>query len=40
MSRTDDEINVAGHRISSGRIEEVLSMDSEVAECAVIGMED
>ena len=36
MSRTDDIINVAGHRLSTGAIEEVLSEHQSVAECAVI----
>ena len=40
MSRTDDIINVAGHRLSSGGIEEVLSEHPDVAECAVIGASD
>jgi propionyl-CoA synthetase len=40
MTRTDDVINVAGHRISCGRIEEVLNDHALVAECAVIGRED
>jgi propionyl-CoA synthetase len=40
MTRTDDVINVAGHRISTGRIEEVLSENEFVAECAVVGRED
>lgn len=40
MTRTDDVINVAGHRISTGRIEEVLSENEVVAECAVVGRED
>ena len=38
MSRTDDIINVAGHRLSTGGIEEVLSAHPDVAECAVIGV--
>ncbi len=38
MSRTDDIINVAGHRLSTGSIEEVLSEHKDVAECAVIGL--
>ena len=38
MSRTDDIINVAGHRLSTGSIEEVLSEHKDVAECAVIGI--
>ena len=40
MGRTDDVINVAGHRLSSGAIEEVLSGHADVAECAVIGIDD
>jgi propionyl-CoA synthetase len=40
MSRTDDIINVAGHRLSTGRMEEVLSAHPDVAECAVIGAAD
>ena len=40
MTRTDDVINTAGHRISTGRIEEVLAEHPLVAECAVIGKED
>jgi propionyl-CoA synthetase len=40
MSRTDDIINVAGHRLSTGGIEEVLSSHPDVAECAVIGVAD
>ncbi len=40
MSRTDDIINVAGHRLSTGGMEEVLSAHSDVAECAVIGVAD
>ena len=40
MSRTDDIINVAGHRLSTGAIEEVLSDHQSVAECAVIGIAD
>jgi propionyl-CoA synthetase len=40
MSRTDDIINVAGHRLSTGGIEEVLSSHPDVAECAVIGIKD
>ena len=40
MSRTDDIINVAGHRLSTGAIEEVLSEHQSVAECAVIGITD
>ena len=40
MARTDDIINVAGHRLSTGAMEEVLSDHPEVAECAVLGVED
>jgi propionyl-CoA synthetase len=40
MSRTDDIINVAGHRLSTGRMEEVLASHADVAECAVIGIRD
>ena len=40
MSRTDDVINVAGHRLSTGAIEEVLAAHNDVAECAVIGAAD
>ncbi len=40
MSRTDDVINVAGHRLSTGAIEEVLAAHDDVAECAVIGASD
>jgi propionyl-CoA synthetase len=40
MSRTDDIINVAGHRLSTGGMEEVLSAHKDVAECAVIGIAD
>ena len=40
MSRTDDIINVAGHRLSTGAIEEVLSEHQSVAECAVLGIKD
>ena len=40
MSRTDDIINVAGHRLSTGGMEEVLTSHSDVAECAVIGVAD
>ena len=38
MGRTDDVINVAGHRLSTGEMEEVLSSHSAIAECAVIGI--
>ncbi|MBU2963136.1 propionyl-CoA synthetase [Citreicella sp. C3M06] len=40
MSRTDDVINVAGHRLSTGAMEEVLAAHPDVAECAVIGVSD
>src|SRR6185436_2558011 len=40
MGRTDDIINVAGHRLSTGGMEEVLSGHPDVAECAVIGIAD
>jgi propionyl-CoA synthetase len=40
MSRTDDIINVAGHRLSTGAMEEVLASHRDVAECAVIGVHD
>jgi propionyl-CoA synthetase len=40
MSRTDDIINVAGHRLSTGGMEEVLGSHPDVAECAVIGVAD
>ena len=40
MARTDDIINVAGHRLSTGGMEEVLSYHPDVAECAVIGVAD
>ena len=40
MGRTDDIINTAGHRLSTGAIEEVLASHNDVAECAVIGMRD
>ena len=40
MARTDDIINVAGHRLSTGGMEEVLAEHEDVAECAVIGVED
>jgi propionyl-CoA synthetase len=40
MGRTDDIINVAGHRLSTGGMEEVLSGHRDVAECAVIGIAD
>ena len=40
MTRTDDVINVAGHRLSTGAMEEVLSAHPDVAECAVVGVAD
>jgi propionyl-CoA synthetase len=40
MTRTDDVINVAGHRLATGAMEEVLASHPDVAECAVIGMTD
>ena len=40
MGRTDDVINVAGHRLSTGGMEEILAMHPDVAECAVIGVAD
>jgi len=40
MARTDDVINVAGHRLSTGAMEEVLAGHPDVAECAVIGVGD
>ncbi|WP_448811766.1 AMP-binding enzyme [Agromyces bauzanensis] len=40
MGRTDDVINVAGHRLSTGSLEEVLTMHPAVAECAVVGARD
>jgi propionyl-CoA synthetase len=40
MGRTDDTINVAGHRLSTGAMEEVLASHQDVAECAVIGAAD
>ena len=40
MTRTDDIINVAGHRLSTGAIEEVLASHPAVAECAVTGVAD
>ncbi|SMC69295.1 propionyl-CoA synthetase [Desulfocicer vacuolatum DSM 3385] len=40
MTRTDDIINVAGHRLSTGAMEEVLANHPDVAECAVMGVED
>jgi propionyl-CoA synthetase len=40
MGRTDDIINVAGHRLSTGAMEEVLALHPDVAECAVVGARD
>lgn len=40
MSRTDDIINVAGHRLSTGAMEEVIASHPDVAECAVVGVAD
>jgi propionyl-CoA synthetase len=40
MSRVDDIINVAGHRLSTGAMEEVLSGHPDIAECAVVGVAD
>jgi len=40
MGRTDDVINVAGHRLSTGSLEEVLTLHPSVAECAVLGVHD
>ncbi|THF57174.1 propionyl-CoA synthetase [Ollibium composti] len=40
MARTDDIINVAGHRLSTGAMEEVLAEHPDVAECAVVGVAD
>ena len=40
MARTDDIINVAGHRLSTGAMEEVIASHPDIAECAVIGIED
>jgi propionyl-CoA synthetase len=40
MARTDDIINVAGHRLSTGALEEVLMSHPDVAECAVVGVAD
>lgn len=40
MGRVDDVINVAGHRLSTGEMEEIVSQHPNVAECAVIGVED
>lgn len=40
MARTDDIINVAGHRLSTGGMEEIVSAHPDVAECAVLGVSD
>jgi propionyl-CoA synthetase len=40
MGRVDDVINVAGHRLSTGRMEEVVGSHHAIAECAVVGVED
>ena len=40
MNRTDDVINVAGHRLSTGGMEEVLASHPDVAECVVVGVTD
>lgn len=40
LSRNDDVINIAGHRISTGEVEEVIALNPLVAECAVVGMKD
>jgi propionyl-CoA synthetase len=40
MGRVDDVINVAGHRLSTGEMEEIVATHQDVAECAVIGVED
>jgi len=40
MARTDDIINVAGHRLSTGAMEEIIAAHADVAECAVIGVSD
>src|SRR4029453_4488383 len=40
MSRTDDIINVSGHRLSTRGMEEVLASHADVAECAVLGIKD
>ena len=40
MSRIDDVINTAGHRLSTGQMEEVLASHPDVAECAVVGVAD
>lgn len=40
MGRTDDIINVAGHRLSTGQMEQIVAAQDGVAECAVIGADD
>jgi propionyl-CoA synthetase len=40
MDRTDDVINVAGHRLSTGEMEEILAAHDAVAQCTVIGVYD
>ncbi|WP_157216783.1 AMP-binding protein [Flavisphingomonas formosensis] len=40
MGRTDDIINVAGHRLSTGQMEQIVASQPEIAECAVIGVDD
>jgi propionyl-CoA synthetase len=40
MGRIDDVINIAGHRLSTGAMEEIIAKHPNVAECAVIGVED
>jgi propionyl-CoA synthetase len=40
MSRTDDIVNVAGHRLSSGALEQAIAAHPDVAECAVVGVHD
>ena len=40
MGRIDDVINVAGHRLSTGEMEEILASHEAIAECAVVGIED
>ena len=40
MGRIDDVINVAGHRLSTGEMEEIIAAHPDVAECAVIGVAD
>lgn len=40
MGRTDDIINVAGHRLSTGQMEQIVAQQNGVAECAVVGADD